>query len=262
MQVLRPNQSGDDVVAWQLFLRGQDVYEGETHGRYDEATVAATKVWQKQQGLLEDAFVGLKTYAKAQELGFNPGFEDHEPGDTGAGWPPKPGFAPLDPTARTALLGQFAFRAAPSPKNPEGIEITDNWAKDKIETVAIPLLGKLPGGPAGGKIRLHGLAVEPFAAFFTAVEKAGLGDRILSFSGSWVPRFIRGSTKTLSNHSYGSAIDINVPFNGLGTLPALKGKKGSVRELVPIANECGLYWGGHFAKRPDGMHFELARAKR
>lgn len=90
------------------------------------------------------------------------------------------------------------------------------------------------------------------------IDDAGLGDRVLSFAGSWVPRFVRGSTTNLSNHAYGSAIDINVPWNQLSTVPALKGKRGSVRELVPIANECGLYWGGHF-NRADGMHFELAR---
>jgi hypothetical protein len=38
-----------------------------------------------------------------------------------------------------------------------------------------------------------------------------------------------------------------------------KGKKGSVRELVPIANKHGIYRGGHFKGRPDGMHFEVAR---
>lgn len=35
------------------------------------------------------------------------------------------------------------------------------------------------------------------------------------------------------------------PWNRLGTVPALRGEKGSVRELVPIAH--------------DGLHFEVAR---
>jgi hypothetical protein len=42
-------------------------------------------------------------------------------------------------------------------------------------------------------------------------------------------------------------------------MPALKGELGSVRELVPLANRHGFYWGGHFRGRPDGMHFEAAR---
>jgi hypothetical protein len=37
-----------------------------------------------------------------------------------------------------------------------------------------------------------------------------------------------------------------------------------VRELVPIANQHGFYWGGHFrynkhTDQSDGMHFEWAR---
>ena len=47
--------------------------------------------------------------------------------------------------------------------------------------------------------------------------------------------------------------------NGLGKKPAMIGEIGCVRELVPIANECGFYWGGHFDKRKDGMHFEIAK---
>jgi len=37
------------------------------------------------------------------------------------------------------------------------------------------------------------------------------------------------------------------------------GARGSVRELVQIANGLGFFWGGHFSGTPDGMHFELAQ---
>jgi len=35
-------------------------------------------------------------------------------------------------------------------------------------------------------------------------------------------------------------------------------KRKERNKLVPIANELGFYWGGHFTRR-DGMHFELAK---
>ena len=73
-----------------------------------------------------------------------------------------------------------------------------------------------------------------------------------------MPRFVRGSRTILSNHSFGTAFDINVPWNLLGSVPALVGQKGSVRELVPIANQNGFYWGGHFPRK-DGMHFSIAK---
>ena len=69
---------------------------------------------------------------------------------------------------------------------------------------------------------------------------------------------VRGSRQTLSNHAFGSAFDINAAWNGLGVIPPLVGQKGSVRELVALANENGFYWGGHFPRR-DGMHFEIAK---
>jgi intein/homing endonuclease len=69
------------------------------------------------------------------------------------------------------------------------------------------------------------------------------------------------------SNSWGTAFDVNVPQNGLNKVPAMIGEIGCVRELVPIANECGFYWGGHFGKevngkmvgRLDGMHFEIAK---
>jgi hypothetical protein len=69
---------------------------------------------------------------------------------------------------------------------------------------------------------------------------------------------VRGSKTVLSNHAFGTAFDINVNWNRLGTIPALVGQKGSVRELVQIANNNGFYWGGHFTRK-DGMHFEIAK---
>jgi hypothetical protein len=76
-----------------------------------------------------------------------------------------------------------------------------------------------------------------------------------------VPIFIRGNTTTLSNHAFGTAFDINADQNSLGARPALVGQRGSTRELVPLANKWGFYWGGHFGSRPDGMHFEIAFLK-
>lgn len=74
------------------------------------------------------------------------------------------------------------------------------------------------------------------------VGKKDLIRLVLTYAGSFDPRFIRGSTTTLSNHAFGSAFDINAEWNPLGHTPAPKGTEGSVRELVPIAHEYGFYW--------------------
>lgn len=108
-------------------------------------------------------------------------------------------------------------------------------------------------------MRFHKKAVEQLKALWAAWEEAGVLHRVLTYEGSYSPRFIRGSRETLSNHAYGSAFDINYQWNRLGAVPALEGQEGSVRELVDIANEHGFFWGGHFRGRADGMHFEVAK---
>ncbi len=123
--------------------------------------------------------------------------------------------------------------------------------------VEIRQLKGVKGAPRGGKVTFHRAAGAQLQALWEAWEEEGLLDRISSWSGSFVARFVRGNTRSLSNHAFGSAFDINVPFNQLGHRPALVGKEGSVRELVPLAHQHGFYWGGHFT-RLDGMHFEIA----
>jgi hypothetical protein len=143
------------------------------------------------------------------------------------------------------------------PGNPEAISIKSGWEAENIVTVTIPQLIGVSGAPANGHARFHRLVAPRVVALFQAWEDAGLKELLLSWEGAFVPRFIRGSLTVLSQHAFGSAFDINARWNGFGATPAAIGAKGSVRQLVPIANQLGFYWGGHFARR-DGMHFEIA----
>jgi hypothetical protein len=165
----------------------------------------------------------------------------------------------MNTAARQTVFGSFRFVAAPQPGNPEAIRILGDWEAKNIVKVEIPQLRGIEGLHRDGVIRFHRLGVEQLRALWAAWEKANLLRLINTYAGSYVPRFIRGSRSVLSNHAFGSAFDINAAWNGLGKTPPLSGRAGSVRELVPLANEHGFYWGGHFANRLDGMHFEIAR---
>lgn len=178
--------------------------------------------------------------------------------ESGPDFPPPPAFAPLISIAdRQKLFGAFTFAPSPQPGDPEHIRVTNDWAARNIITVAIPLRSVL-GKPGPLKMQFHRLAAAQLTALWLEWEKQGLLDEVLTFDGAYNPRFIRGSTTTLSNHAFGTAFDINARFNPLKARPALKGQPGSVRDLVQIANQFGFYWGGHFRSRPDGMHFEVA----
>ena len=69
-------------------------------------------------------------------------------------------------------------------------------------------------------------------------------------------RDVRGVTGKLSNHSSGTAIDLNAtkhPLAKMGTFPNEK-----VPMIRALAKKYGLIWGGDYRNRKDEMHFEIA----
>lgn len=259
MKTLRLNDSNDDVKRWQLFLIGQGLLKDVADGKFGPKTEAASKAFQKKYGMVDDGIVGNKTIGKAMMLGFSVVEYPKDDPVIQPDFPPEPVFPPLNSSQKHQLLGIIEYVSAPKAGNPEAIKITNGWDKINITSVIVPQLIGIKGASQTGKIYFHKNAAAQLLGMWDEWEKAGLLPLVLSYAGSWVPRFIRGSRTTLSSHAWGTAFDINVPWNGLGVTPAFIGKKGSVRELVPIAHKHGFYWGGHFKKRPDGMHFEVAK---
>ena len=247
--------------AWQSFLEGQKFEPGEPDGNFGDKTAAATRAYQAAKGLAADGVAGRQTFVQAMADGFAL-IEEPAADTSGTNFPPRPGFAPLTGLAgRQAVFGRFSYVAQPVPGNRENIRILGNWEALNIVSVSIPQLRRALGAGAPSGMRFHKLAAAQLQGLWQDWEAAGLLDRILTYDGAFVPRFIRGSTTTLSNHAFGSAFDINASLNGLGITPPLTGQRGAVRELVQLANTWGFYWGGHFSTRPDGMHFEIAFLK-
>ena len=69
-------------------------------------------------------------------------------------------------------------------------------------------------------------------------------------------RMVRGSTDKLSNHSSGTAIDLNASRHPLGQLGTFEASK--VPMLRALAHKYGLTWGGDYKGRKDEMHFEIS----
>jgi hypothetical protein len=255
MRILRKGVQGKDVEAWQLFLRGLTPYSEDliVNGIFDERTETDTEIFKNANGLPNPEVVDERTYKLASES------YEFELDGRGATTPPKPTFPPLNQADRFATFGQFRFKPNPVAGNPEQIQILDGWAGQNIVSTEIPELHGVEGTFGQKKFQFHKLAAAKVVELFSTWEREGLKGHILTWGGSFNPRFIRGSRSVLSNHAHGTAFDINVAWNGLGRTPAQFGKRGSVRELVTIANELGFYWGGHWQDRPDGMHFELAK---
>ena len=118
------------------------------------------------------------------------------------------------------------------------------WVKAHIVTEVVPILGS---------VTCNRYLMPQLKAALAEIVTSKLADKIHpgEYAGCYYPRFIAGSTQ-LSNHSFGLALDLNVPGNQRGTVGQMD------RVVVAIFKKWGFAWGGDWAYT-DPMHFELAR---
>lgn len=152
------------------------------------------------------------------------------------------GDAVLPAVAIKELFGEFA--AKPRPGAPGFLTLDPAWLRTHIVTEQVPLLGAVTCNVAMFP-QIRGAIAE--------IRELGLEDTITSYSGCFAPRHInRIPTLGLSHHSWGIALDINVPQNPFGAPP------NQDPEMVEVFRRWGFIWGGDFIL-PDGMHFEYRR---
>jgi hypothetical protein len=118
------------------------------------------------------------------------------------------------------------------------------WVADHIVTGTVPILGA---------VTCNKRIFPQLAAALREGVARGLADEIHpgEYAGCYYPRFIAGTTR-LSNHSFGLALDLNVPGNQRGTVGQMN------RDVVQIFESWGFTWGGHW-RYTDPMHFEANR---
>ena len=148
------------------------------------------------------------------------------------------------PTGGTlgSVVGTFRYtvigggRIAPDP----------SWVAANIRTEVVPILGS---------ITCHKDLFPQLRAALLEVQQRNLSDEIHpgEYAGCYYPRFIANTT-TLSNHSFGLALDLNTPGNGRGTVGEMD------RDVVAIFKTWGFAWGGDW-RWTDPMHFELSEVK-
>jgi hypothetical protein len=80
----------------------------------------------------------------------------------------------------------------------------------------------------------------------------------LGSSGMLCARFVRGSHVSISNHSWGTAIDLNL--NGVLDQRGNNLVQVGLSIIAPIFNRHNWFWGAGFPTE-DGMHFELSDQK-
>lgn len=247
METLSKESTGENVKLWQEFLRGENLYDGPLDGIFGPLTLRGTNSYAALIKIAPTNMVTTDMWAAAMRAGFTM----HEV----SGVPDKPNFRPLSVADKHKKFGQIIAVPAPYQECPEAINITNGWMGRHLTTVYIRQLNNVLGVPKGCRVQVNVAASEPIQQLFSVWEQEGLLPLVLRWGGCWAPRYVRRSIGTLSSHAWGTAFDINAPWNGLGRVPAAIGSKGSVLPLVKVANQLGFWWGGHW-DRPDGMHFE------
>ncbi|WP_245565476.1 M15 family metallopeptidase [Nocardioides insulae] len=118
------------------------------------------------------------------------------------------------------------------------------WVSSHISTEQVPILGSVTCNKA---------LMPQLRAALQEIVDLGLASEIRpdDYAGCYYPRFIAGTT-TLSNHAFGTALDINVSTNG-------RGIPGDMHpQVVSTFKKWGFAWGGDW-QYTDPMHFEMAR---
>ena len=95
---------------------------------------------------------------------------------------------------------------------------------------------------------LVGFAAE-FHTLIEPIDAGGLDD------WGYCYRMVRGEATKLSNHSSGTAIDLNATQHVLGKIGTFE--TGKVPMIRALAKKYGLTWGGDYKNRKDEMHFEI-----
>lgn len=92
---------------------------------------------------------------------------------------------------------------------------------------------------------------KPLLMALSNLHKEGYIQELKTWDGCFNIRKKRGGFSA-SLHSWGIAVDINAAWNPFGKPPRLSDG------FVKCWKEAGFDWGGEW-KRPDGMHFQLAK---
>ncbi|MET3962282.1 hypothetical protein ABIE44_002216 [Marmoricola sp. OAE513] len=144
-----------------------------------------------------------------------------------------------------AAVGSFSYTI-----NPDGSVNPDpRWISQYIRTERVPILGNVTCSKA---------MLPQLRAALAEIAASDLADEINpgEYGGCYVPRFIGSDpTRGLSLHTWGLAVDLNVPGNLRGTAGTMDPR------IVQIFNRWGFAWGGTW-RDPDPMHFELAQLMR
>jgi hypothetical protein len=243
-QAMVANQRWADRLGWDTYVDPIEVALQITKTDLGSADFAAGVArWQTAQSLSVDGIIGPQTWTQLRTA--------LAPPDSITGVVPD---APKVPNGWDEVVATFGD---PGPYlSPDGSMTDDSksaWERKTLARGTLPYPVSL--GPNAGEktdFYAHRLLVDVFVGVFREIDRLGLRPAIHSWDGVYNFRPIRGTTRHLSLHAFGAAIDLNASTNPLG------GSGDMDPRIIDVFRHFGFFWGGDFHGRSDPMHFQYA----
>lgn len=197
----------------------------------DSVITKIVELWQEEHGLDVDGKLGPITLKSiSSETVFEPDWTT----DSKRKWAER-------------LYGAFRFKSQPNGR----IVISSTWVDNNIVRIELH---------NGKKVRINKKIAEHFKATFKiACEKSGYTPTSVQ---TFVPRHTLWNTsKSVSAHSWGCAVDFDPPKNPMGGKIKKTGRPSVLRthpEFAQVFKDAGWTWGGDWRMKDD-MHFELRK---
>ncbi|NLB89304.1 MAG: M15 family metallopeptidase [Syntrophomonadaceae bacterium] len=149
-------------------------------------------------------------------------------------------------------FGQFPYRDIEGGR----IEIDPEWVKQNIVTITLPGLNR--------QVQVHKDAAENFIMAFNLIKdgtavidgkEVPLLSLIKTMDGTFVPRHVNWNpSRGLSNHSWGTAIDINAAGHFRYVDPVKEPNNPNLILWEKAFKPAGFSWGNSYS---DAMHYEI-----
>lgn len=149
-------------------------------------------------------------------------------------------------------FGQFPYRDIEGGR----IEIDPEWVRQNIVTITLPGLNR--------QVQVHKDAAENFIMAFNLIKngtavingkEVPLLSLINTMDGTFVPRHVNWNpSRGLSNHSWGTAIDINAAGHFRYVDPVKEPNNPNLILWEKAFKPAGFSWGNSYS---DAMHYEL-----
>ncbi len=150
------------------------------------------------------------------------------------------------------IYGQFRYRDIGGGR----IEVDPQWVAQNIVTITLPGLNQA--------VEVHKAAVDNFILAFTYIKngtatingrQVSLLSLIDTMDGTYVTRHVMWDpTRSLSNHSWGTAIDINADAHFRYVDPGNEANDPNLILWEKAFKPAGFSWGNSYS---DSMHYEL-----